>query len=176
MRTRCAKIRLLLLDVDGVLTDGRIILDDNGMQTKTFHVRDGHGLKLLQRAGIEVGIITGRTSQVVEHRAKELGIKYVFQGALDKLVPYQQLISDLGIKDEEVAYIGDDVVDLPILRRVGLAATVADGVDEVRCRVDYVATRPGGYGAVREVCDLILKQSGRWDEVMARYAAGEDRI
>lgn len=162
-------IRLLLLDVDGVLTDGRIIYDHHGVETKAFDVKDGHGIKMIQRAGIEVGIITGRTSAVVEVRARELGITIVQQGALDKLIPYQQILAERRLSDAQVAYVGDDVVDLPILRRVGFAATVADAIDEVKPLVDYVARRRGGRGAVREVCDLLLKGTGAWEHITARY-------
>jgi 3-deoxy-D-manno-octulosonate 8-phosphate phosphatase (KDO 8-P phosphatase) len=169
MKERLGKIRLLLLDVDGVLTDGRIQIDNNGVETKAFDVRDGHGLKLLQRAGFRIGIITGRQSQVVEFRARELGIELLFQGAKDKMVPYREVLDALGLKDEEVAYVGDDLVDLPILRRVGFAATVADGSEEVKPLVHYVTARSGGRGAVRELCDLLLKETGRWSEVTARY-------
>jgi len=167
------KIKLLLLDVDGVLTDGRITYDNNGVETKAFDVKDGHGLKLVQRAGIAVGIITGRSSDVVALRARELGIEIVYQGAKDKLVPYVEVLEALGLIDEQVAYVGDDVVDLPILRRVGFSATVADAVDDVKPLVDYVARRPGGRGAVREICDFILKNSGVWTEVTVRYFGGQ---
>jgi 3-deoxy-D-manno-octulosonate 8-phosphate phosphatase (KDO 8-P phosphatase) len=173
MEARLMQIRLLLLDVDGVMTDGRIVYDNNGVETKAFDVKDGHGIKLLQRVGIQVGIITGRQSQVVEVRARELGIDILFQGVKDKSVPYLDLLKTLNLRDAEVAYMGDDVVDLPILRRVGFAATVADSVAEVRPFVHYVTTRPGGRGAVREVCDLLLKGSGRWDEATARYFSGK---
>lgn len=169
MDERCRNIRLLLLDVDGVLTDGRIIYDNNGVESKAFDVKDGHGLKLVQRAGIRVGIITGRKSQVVAHRAAELGIDILYQGAKDKMIPYHQILADHGYVDEQVAYVGDDVVDLPILRRVGFAATVSDAVDDIKPFVHYVTQRPGGRGAVREICDLLLKESGRWQEVTGRY-------
>lgn len=169
MEERLHHIRLLLLDVDGVLTDGRIIYDDRGVEFKAFDVKDGHGIKLLQRAGLQVGIITGRQSPVVEIRARELGIDLVYQGVKDKLVPYREILLKLGLRDEEVAYVGDDVVDLPILRRVGFAATVADAVPEIEPYVHYVATRRGGRGAVREICDLLLKGGGHWDEVVLRY-------
>ncbi len=163
------KIRLLLLDVDGVLTDGRIIYDNNAVVSKAFHVRDGHGLKLLQRAGIKVGIITGRSSEVVSHRAAELGIEIVYQGAKNKLEPYEQILQDQGLSDQQVAYVGDDLVDLPILRRVGCSFTVADAVADIKPYVDYITTLPGGHGAVREVCDMLLRQSGLWDSVTERY-------
>jgi 3-deoxy-D-manno-octulosonate 8-phosphate phosphatase (KDO 8-P phosphatase) len=169
MEQRLEKIRLLLLDVDGVLTDGRIIFDNNGIETKAFDVKDGHGLKLLQRVGIRVGLITGRQSEVTRHRARELAIDIVHQGAKDKLLPYRQILAEMGLVDEQVAYVGDDVIDLPVLRRVGFAATVADACEEVKPYVHYVARLPGGRGAVREICDLILKGSGRWRDATARY-------
>ena len=169
MRERLIKIKLLLLDVDGVMTDGRIQFDDNGVETKAFDVKDGHGMKLLQRAGIPIGIITGRQSEVVAFRAAELGIDILYQGAKDKLVPYREILQLHGLADAEIAYVGDDLIDLPILRRVGFAATVADAVDEVKPYVHYVTRRPGGRGAVREVCDLLLRESGRWDTAAERY-------
>ncbi len=169
MQAKLKKIKLLLLDVDGVLTDGRIIYDNQGGELKAFDVKDGHGLKLVQRAGIQVGIITGRQSQVVSKRASELGIEILYQKALTKLGPYEEILATLGLKDEQVAYVGDDVVDLPILRRVGFSATVADAVPDLLPLVDYVASRPGGRGAVREICDLLLKQAGHWDELTCRY-------
>jgi len=169
MQAKLKPIRMLLLDVDGVLTDGGIIINDRGEQTKVFHVRDGHGLKLLQRVGIQVGIITGRSSQVVEHRAAELGIAIVYQGVKNKLEPYLEILAEHGLQDTQVAYVGDDIVDLPILRRVGFAATVADGCTEVRERVDFVSGFSGGRGAVREVAEMILKAQGHWPALMARY-------
>lgn len=164
-----AGIRLLLLDVDGILTDGRIIYDNQGNELKAFDVKDGHGLKMLQRAGIRIGIITGRTSAVVARRADELGIDILYQGALQKLTPYLEILSDLALTDDQVAYMGDDIVDLPLLRRVGFSATAADALPEVLSRVDYVTQRNGGCGAVREVCDMLLKACGRWDDLTARY-------
>lgn len=162
-------IKLLLLDVDGVLTDGRIIYDNNGVESKAFHVRDGHGLKMLQRSGIKVGIITGRESKVVAHRAQELGIEIVYQGAKNKMIPYEEILAKTGLNDSQVAYAGDDLVDLPILRRVGCAFTVADAVSDIKPYVNYITTLPGGCGAVREICDLLLRQSGQWDEITSRY-------
>ncbi len=169
MQDRLANIKLLLLDVDGVLTDGRIIYDNRGNELKAFDVKDGHGLKMLQRAGIKVGIITGRSSEIVSRRAKELGIDILYQGALRKLEPYLEILSEQGLTDEQVAYVGDDVVDLPILRRVGFSATVADAVPDVAPLVDFVASHSGGRGAVREICDLLLQASGQWDELTKRY-------
>ncbi len=169
MQDKLAKIKLLLLDVDGVLTDGRIIYDSHGNELKAFDVKDGHGLKMLQRAGITIGIITGRSSAVVGRRAAELGIEILYQGALQKLEPYLEILSTQGLIDEQVAYVGDDIIDLPILRRVGFSATVSDAVPDVLPLVDYVASRPGGRGAVREVCDLLLRASGQWDDLTGRY-------
>lgn len=171
MRERLQKIRLLLLDVDGVMTDGRIVYDNHGVETKAFDVKDGHGLKLLQRAGVRVGVITGRQSEVVNVRARELGIDIVYQGVKEKLVPYRELLATLGLTDEEVAYVGDDLPDLPVLRLAGWAVAPADAVEEIRAHVHYVTTCPGGRGAVREVCELLLKETGRWAEVTARYLA-----
>ncbi len=173
MQKKLAGIKLLLLDVDGVLTDGRIIYDNQGNELKAFDVKDGHGLKMVQRAGIKIGIITGRSSEVVSRRAKELGIEILFQGALRKLEPYLEILSEQGLTDEQVAYVGDDIVDLPILRRVGFSATVADAIPEVSPLVDYVTGRPGGRGAVREICDLLLKACGQWDELTERYFESE---
>ena len=169
MDAKLAKIKLLLLDVDGVLTDGRIIYDNQGNELKAFDVKDGHGLKMLQRAGIAIGIITGRKSQVVVKRAAELGIDILYQGALSKLGPYQEILAAQQLTDEQIAYVGDDVVDLPILRRVGFSATVADAVPEVLPLVDYVASKDGGRGAVREICDMLIRASGRWEELTDRY-------
>lgn len=169
MLERLRRIRLLLLDVDGVLTDGRIIYDAQGVETKAFDVKDGHGLKLLQRAGVRVGIITGRSSEVVNIRARELGIDIVYQGAKDKLLPFQEILQTLRLAADEVAYMGDDLPDLPVLRRAGWAVAPADAVEEVKPYVHYVTRRGGGRGAVREVCELLLRESGRWDELTDRY-------
>lgn len=169
MQEKLAKIKLLLLDVDGIMTDGRIIYDNQGNELKAFDVKDGHGLKMLQRAGIRIGIITGRQSEVVSRRAAELGIEILYQKALTKLDPYREILAAEKLVDEQVAYMGDDIVDLPILRRVGFSATVADAVPDVKPLVDYVTTRSGGRGAVREVCDLLLKACGRWDDLTERY-------
>lgn len=166
-------IRLLLLDVDGVMTDGRITYDAQGGESKSFDVKDGHGLKLLQRAGIQVGIITGRCSSIVQRRAEELGIEIVYQGAKNKLEPFEQILRERGFREDEIAYMGDDLVDLPVLLRVGFSATVADAVAEVRERVDYVAACPGGRGAVREVCEFLMKQAGVWHRITERYYGGE---
>ncbi len=165
------KVKVLMLDVDGVLTDGRIIISDDGQETKCFNVRDGHGLKLIQRAGIEVIFLTGRTSKVVEHRARELGIKKVHQGVLDKLSVFNEILAEEGLVPGQVAYAGDDIVDLPVLSRVGFSITVSDAHDEVLKAVDLVTKNPGGRGAIREVCEMILKTQGKWEELMGRYRA-----
>ncbi len=169
MNEKLADIRLLLLDVDGVMTDGGIVYDGNGLETKVFNVRDGHGIKMLQRHGIEVGIITGRTSAVVDIRAKELGIGLVYQGALKKLDSYLDVKLKTGLDDSQIAYIGDDIIDVPVMRRVIFAAAPADALSDARNAAHYVTSLAGGRGAVREVCDLILKGRGLWGEVAARY-------
>jgi 3-deoxy-D-manno-octulosonate 8-phosphate phosphatase (KDO 8-P phosphatase) len=169
MDARLAAIKLLLLDVDGILTDGRITYDNQGNELKSFDVKDGHGLKLLQRAGIEVGIITGRQSDLVARRSAELGIDILYQGALRKLDPYLEILEEQGLGNEQVAYVGDDLIDLPILRRVGFSATVSDAHPDVLPLVDHVTQRPGGRGAVREICDLLLKGGGHWQQVTDRY-------
>jgi 3-deoxy-D-manno-octulosonate 8-phosphate phosphatase (KDO 8-P phosphatase) len=158
--TKSRKIKLLLLDVDGVLTDGRIILDNMGNELKAFHVRDGHGIKLAQRAGIVIGIITGRRSEVVSIRARELGIQEVHQGAVEKIAVYESLLKKYGLKDDEVAYVGDDVVDLEIFNRAGFAVAVADADTSVKAHVDMITKAEGGRGAVREFINLILKSRG----------------
>lgn len=169
MYDKLTDIRLLLLDVDGVMTDGGIVYDGNGLETKVFNVKDGHGIKMLQRHGIEVGIITGRTSLVVDIRARELGIELVYQGALKKLESYLDVKRRTGFTDSQIAYVGDDVIDVPVMRRVVFAAAPADGVLEARNAAHYVTSCAGGRGAVREVCDLILKGRGFWDDIAARY-------
>ena len=169
MNDKLLDIRLLLLDVDGVMTDGGIIYDANGMETKVFNVKDGHGIKMLQRHGIEVGIITGRTSLVVDFRAKELGIELVYQGALKKNESYCDVKQRTGLLDSQIAYMGDDLIDVPVMHRVIFAAAPADALIEARNAAHYVTALAGGRGAVREVCDLILKGRGLWNEVATRY-------
>ncbi|HET7004672.1 MAG TPA: HAD hydrolase family protein [Candidatus Binatia bacterium] len=161
-RRKAANIRLLLLDVDGVLTDGRIIIDDRGNETKQFHVRDGQGIALLKHCGIDVGFISGRRSDVVRHRAKDLSVSLVVQGVQDKLLAYGRIKRKTQLADEQIAYVGDDIIDLPVLRAVGLAVTVSDGWAELKPYVDYVTLAPGGMGAVREVAELLLKAQKRW--------------
>jgi 3-deoxy-D-manno-octulosonate 8-phosphate phosphatase (KDO 8-P phosphatase) len=164
-------IRLFLVDVDGVLTDGGIVYDGEGREIKRFHVRDGHGIKMLQRAGIEVGIITGRTSEVVAVRARELGISIVLQGVADKVAAWREVLAGKGVAPGESAYVGDDIVDVPLMRRVGFSAAVADAESYVLEAADFVSTRPGGQGAVREIIEFVLRSSGAWEKVASRYFA-----
>lgn len=169
LQQRAQNIRLLVLDVDGVLTDGRIIYTDSGEELKFFHVRDGHGIRLLQQVGIEVALITGRHSQVVAHRAKNLEITRVYQGVRDKLAVLQALQRELALTDAEIAVVGDDLVDLGMMRRAGLAVAVADAPREVQEHAHWVTTNPGGRGAVRELAEFILKAQGRWASLVAKY-------
>lgn len=169
LAARIRRVKLVVFDVDGVLTDGRIIFSSEGVETKFFDVKDGHGIKLLMRSGIDVAIITARDSEVVKRRAADLGITFVYQGMKDKRKALEELVRASGVDPDEMAYMGDDIIDLPVLRRVAFSAAVADAVDEVRESVDFVATRPGGRGAARELAELILKVQGRWDEVMKPY-------
>ena len=166
---KAKRIKLLVLDVDGVMTDGRIVYSDSGEELKFFDSRDGHGIKLLKRAGVEVAIITGRASRAVEHRASNLGIQFVYQKALNKIDAFNELASRTGTADEAICTMGDDLPDLPVMHRSGLAVAVPDAVEEVRAAADYTTARPGGSGAVREVCELIMKAQGTWREVTARY-------
>ncbi|HEX8502591.1 MAG TPA: HAD hydrolase family protein [Pyrinomonadaceae bacterium] len=168
---RAAAVRLLLLDCDGVLTDGRITPVEGGGELKSFHTHDGHGLVMLHRAGLRSGIISGRTSRLVEMRAADLGVAFVRQGALDKVEVFESLLAEAGVGPAAVAYVGDDVVDIPLMRRCGLGVAVADATPDTRAAADHVTRLPGGSGAVREVCELILKAQGRWDELMKRYLA-----
>lgn len=157
LQSKTKKIKLLLLDVDGVLTNGTIILDNQGHELKAFHVRDGHGIKLAQRAGIILGIITGRKSEVVNIRARELGIEEVHQGTLKKIDVYESILTKYGFHDSEVAYMGDDIVDVDVFKRVGVAVTVSDADPAVRPYVDMITKTEGGRGAVREFINLLLK-------------------
>ena len=166
---RLKSVRWLVLDVDGVLTDGWVILDDDGREIKHFNVRDGHALKMIMRYGIGVMFLTGRKSRVLEHRARDLEITEVHQKVTNKLEYFIEVIGRKGISFDEVAYMGDDVVDIPLLKRVAFSATVADAAEEVLPMVDYVSSCPGGKGAVRDVCKIILKAQGKWKEVAKRY-------
>lgn len=162
-------IRLLALDVDGVLTDGRLWFGNNGEELKAFDIKDGLGIKLLQRAGVAVAIITGRRSELVARRARELGIEHVIQGREDKLVALNALCAELGLNLDEVAYMGDDLPDLSAIRAVGLGVTVADGHPFVARHAAHTTTRGGGAGAVRELCELILRGRGQLDATLESY-------
>ena len=165
VRAKAKKIQLLLLDVDGVLTDGRIIIDDRGVETKQFHVRDGQGISLLLRAGIDVGFITARSSRSVRRRAQELGVRLVRQAVKNKLQTYNEIKRSRRFEDAQIAYMGDDLVDLPVLRQAGLSICVADSWPELISRIDMVTAALGGQGAVREVADFLLKAQGKWSSV-----------
>ncbi len=166
---RAREVRLLLLDVDGVLTDGGLRYDDRGGEAKTFHAQDGHGMKMLQGEGVPVGIITSRQSPVVSRRAKELGLAHLHQGVADKGAAFDALIAKLRLTADAVAYVGDDVIDLPVMTRIGLAIAVADAHPEVRARAHWVTHAAGGRGAVREVCDLLLAAHGRLGAALAPH-------
>lgn len=160
----CKSIRMILSDVDGVLTDGSIIIDNAGVETKTFYVRDGLGIKIWQRAGFRFGLVTARNSQIVKLRAAEIGIELVRQGAQDKLLVARELFQQTGIQAHEVCYIGDDLPDLPVMWEVGLPVTVSDAVREVRDAANWVMQAPGGRGAVRELVERLLRGKGVWDQ------------
>ena len=166
---KAAQIKLVLFDVDGVLTDGSLFLGDDGQEYKAFHSRDGHGMKMLQASGVEIGIITGRTSQVVKHRMASLGIQHVFQGRLEKLPAYEELIASLALSTEQTAFVGDDVVDLPVLRRVGLAIAVQDAHPLVKQHAHWQTPHAGGRGAGRDVCELIMEAQGTLEQQMQKY-------
>jgi 3-deoxy-D-manno-octulosonate 8-phosphate phosphatase (KDO 8-P phosphatase) len=168
LRDRCAPIEFLLLDVDGVLTDGSIVYGDDGVEWKRFHVRDGSGLKIWQHVGKRAGVITGRTSRTVEVRAAELGLAPVFQGATNKMLAYRQILAAGRWKPEQVCVVGDDLPDVPLLRNSGLAVAVADACSEARMAAHYVTRAAGGRGAVRETIELILRCQGHWQAVVER--------
>ncbi len=166
---RAARIRLVIFDVDGVLTDGSLYLSDSGEEMKAFNTQDGQGMKMLQSSGVMLAIITGRSSRCVELRAENLGISLLYQGASDKLAVYRELIASLGLEPEETAYMGDDLVDLPVMRRCGLAFAVPDSPDIVRQHAHYVTKKRGGQGAVREACEFLMRMQGRYDDQIAGY-------
>jgi len=169
MNVNLADIEMLAMDVDGVLTDGTLIINGDGTESKSFNSLDGHGIRMWQRAGLKVALISGRASEPTTLRAEQLQIEYVFQDCHHKLPVFEKLLDQLGLSPDKVAYIGDDVTDLPVIRCAGFGVTVANAVDEVKQYADYVTTRPGGSGAVREVIEYILKNSGRWQQLLNRY-------
>ncbi len=169
LTTKAASIKLLLFDVDGVLTDGAVVLTGDGSESKRFHIRDGIALVWAQRAGLTVGLLSARYSATTAQRAAQLGITLVHQGVASKIDTYDQIVGDMVLTDAEVAYMGDDIVDLAVIARVGLAGAPADAVTDVQSRVDFVSAHAGGEGAVREFVELILRAQGRWDSIVATY-------
>ena len=176
IESKAARIRLVLFDVDGVLTDGRVVLHGNGSESKQFHIRDGIVMVWAQRVGLKIGLLSARMSATTAERAAQLGITLVHQGVPSKINAYDEIVSDIGLNDEEVAYMGDDIVDLAVLSRVGLAAAPADAVPEVRERVHWVSQAAGGAGAARELLELILRAQGRWDAIVGSFAASTSGI
>lgn len=166
---KAKKLKLLILDVDGVLTDGKLFFDNDGSEYKSFHAQDGHGIKMLRQTGVEVAVISGRKSNSVALRMKNLGIQHVYQGHENKIAAFNEIIELIGITPEQAAHVGDDVIDLPIMIRVGLAIAVNDANFAVKQHADWCTTLPGGQGAVREVCDFIMQAQGRFDEMLNAY-------
>jgi len=169
IRVRARAVRMIVFDVDGVLTDGSLFFGDDGQEYKAFNSRDGHGIKMLRASGVETGIITGRTSQVVLFRARNLGIVHLFQGADDKLEAFGKLLASVNLVPEQIAYMGDDLVDLPVLRRCGLAISVPDAPDAVKARCHYITRAGAGRGAAREACELIMRAQDTWAAQLALY-------
>jgi 3-deoxy-D-manno-octulosonate 8-phosphate phosphatase (KDO 8-P phosphatase) len=168
---KAARIKLVIFDVDGVLTDGSLFIGDDGQEYKAFNSKDGHGMRMLQDSGVDIAIITGRISNVVEHRVKELGIKYVYQGKRQKLPAYEELLQSVNLDHDQIAYVGDDVVDLPVMSKVGLAICVQDAHPYVKRHSHWITDRAGGRGAARDVCELILEAQGKLDALLASYIA-----
>lgn len=171
IHSKAQQIAMVIFDVDGVLTDGSLFLGDDGQEYKAFNSKDGHGMKMLQAAGIQIAIITGRTSEVVRIRMQSLGIERVFQGIHDKREAYEQLKQSVGLSDAQIAYVGDDVVDLPVMTQVGLAIAVADAHPLVRQHAHWTASLGGGRGAAREVCELLMDAQGKLDGALQAYLA-----
>jgi 3-deoxy-D-manno-octulosonate 8-phosphate phosphatase (KDO 8-P phosphatase) len=167
--SRAARLKLMIFDVDGVLTDGSLHFGPDGEVIKTFNVLDGHGIKMLQYSGVATAIISARQSAIVLRRAADLGIRHVQQGVHDKRTGFEQLLAQTGLQAADCGFIGDDVIDLPILSRVGFSASVPNGHPEVRDRVHYVTLASGGRGAAREICDLILRAQGNYETALAPY-------
>ncbi|HIF53910.1 MAG: 3-deoxy-manno-octulosonate-8-phosphatase KdsC [Methylococcales bacterium] len=166
---KAKKLKLLILDVDGVLTDGRLFFDSQGTEYKCFHARDGHGIKLLKQSGVAIAVISGRKSNSVAIRMKNLGVDYVYQGHEDKVAAFNEIIQALSIKPEQAAHVGDDLIDLPIMTRVGLSIAVNDANFAVKEYADWCTETPGGLGAVREVCDFIMQAQGTFEDVLQSY-------
>ncbi len=166
---KAKQLKLLILDVDGVLTDGRLFFDANGNEYKSFHARDGHGIKLLRQTGVEVAVISGRKSQSVALRMKALGVEYVYQGHENKVAAFNEIIQAMAIKPEQAAHMGDDLLDLPLMVRAGLSIAVNDANESVKEYADWCTKTAGGLGAVREVCDFVMKAQGTFDSVLKSY-------
>ena len=162
-------MRLLLFDVDGVLTDGVVVMHGDGSESKGFHIRDGAAMVWAQRAGLTIGLLSARSSNATTQRAAQLAIRLVMQGVRSKIEAYERILRDLGLTDDAVGYMGDDLLDLPVLMRAGLSASPADAAPEVRDRVAWVSTAPGGRGAVREFIEMVLRAQQRWDAVVGEY-------
>jgi 3-deoxy-D-manno-octulosonate 8-phosphate phosphatase (KDO 8-P phosphatase) len=169
IQERAARVRLILFDVDGVLTDGTLMLHGDGTESKSFDIKDGTGIVWAQRLGLTVGLLSARSSASTAHRAAQLGISLVHQGVSSKLETYEQILRTQMLDDEEIAYMGDDILDLPVLARVGLAAAPADAAEDVRTRVHWIAKARGGVGAARELIELILRAQGLWEPLLASY-------
>ncbi len=167
--SKAAQIELVILDVDGVLTDGRLYLGNDGNEYKVFHIRDGHGIKMLLEVGVEIAIISGRRAASVERRMADLGIRYAYLGVQDKLAAFNSLLARLGLTAEQVAYVGDDLIDLPVMTRVGLAIAVQDADPFVKQHAHWQTPNPGGRGAVRDVCELLLEARGQLTMLRDRY-------
>jgi 3-deoxy-D-manno-octulosonate 8-phosphate phosphatase (KDO 8-P phosphatase) len=163
------RVKMLVTDIDGVMTDGRIVYSIYGDELKFFDVTDGFGISLLHRAGIKTVIMTAKKSRIVKMRGRDLKVARVYAGFLDKLIPFNDMLKRFKLSPEEVCFIGDDLIDVPVLKKVGLAVSVPNAVDEVKTVAHHITSRPGGRGAVREVCDLILKSQDKWEEVTARF-------
>lgn len=170
LHDRLKRIRLLLLDVDGVLTDGSIIYDDRGMETKAFNAKDGLGMRLLMDTGVDIGLVTGRSSEALKHRCRNLGISRLMDGVGDKAAALERVMSDTGLTQDQIAFVGDDLPDLAIMARVGLRIAVSDAHPAVRAMAHMVTQTPGGRGAVREVCEAILESKGLWGDIVTRMA------
>ena len=164
------RIRLLLLDVDGVMTDGSIIYGAEDQEIKQFHVRDGLGIRLLMRAGIKVGVVTGRRSEALMHRCRNLGIGLIYAGVSDKAALLDRIVAQTAVPAENIAFAGDDLVDLPLMRKIGLSIAVADAHETVKAHADLITTAPGGAGAVREICEALLKSQGRWEPILKEFS------
>ena len=172
---KAKRTKLILFDVDGVLTDGTVMLHGDGTESKTFHIRDGIAMVWAQRSALKVGLLSARHSPATAQRAAQLGITLVYQGVASKVETYEQIVGDMVMTDAEVAYMGDDIVDLAVLGRVGLSAAPADAVDEVKSRVDWVSAFGGGRGAARELVEVVLRAQGLWESIVEMYATEGQR-